>query len=344
MKSMLTAGERLSRIFYHSQSSHRNRIIFIALAIALIFCCCDSKAETVYEYTDDNGIRYFSDTPPQTEQPVKEQRAYTSEPENHLHVVASEEQKITTLTIVNEYCGPAEVEISLTAFENMVSDPILPKRFVVHAKSRYPAIRLQSKNPKLAWHYQYHFNFILGAPDAAHHPPSPYRLPYPDGNAFRIIQAFNGSYSHHEDFSQYAVDFSMPIGIPIACVRDGVVMDVEQNYEAAGLEKEYYSSRWNNIRILHQDGTMAVYGHLKKNSARVKPGDFVKAGRLIAESGNTGFSTGPHLHFVIQMNRDLKYVSVPFEFKGPDGKGITPQEGMIPRANEIKIDGDSDRN
>ena len=98
--------------------------------------------------------------------------------------------------------------------------------------------------------------------------------------------------------------------------------------EATGADPKY-QSRANAVRILHEDRTMAVYAHLQADSVRVTPGQRVERGAWLANSGNTGFSTGPHLHFAIQRNTGMDLVSVPFEFAGPDGRGMTPVERML---------------
>jgi len=68
---------------------------------------------------------------------------------------------------------------------------------------------------------------------------------------------------------QYAVDIVMPVGTPILAARAGVVMEMEDNFHGAA-QKERYLPRSNYIRILHDDGTMAVYAHLEANSLKVR--------------------------------------------------------------------------
>ena len=59
--------------------------------------------------------------------------------------------------------------------------------------------------------------------------------------------------------------------------------------------------------IKHADDTFGVYWHMKHNGVLVKVGDKVKQGDDIARSGNTGNSSGPHLHFDVRIGWDLNY-------------------------------------
>jgi len=82
------------------------------------------------------------------------------------------------------------------------------------------------------------------------------------------------------------------------------------------------SGRGNNpagnfVRIMHDDGTMGVYLHLMQGSVKVREGQRVLPGSALALSGNTGNSTGPHLHFVVQRNVGLALESIPFDFAQP---------------------------
>ena len=80
------------------------------------------------------------------------------------------------------------------------------------------------------------------------------------------------------------IDFAINIGEPIYAVFDGVVRVAQVN-----------GGYGNMILIRHYNNLETLYGHLSK--IKVKVGQIVKAGDIIGYSGNTGFSTGPHLHF-----------------------------------------------
>lgn len=58
----------------------------------------------------------------------------------------------------------------------------------------------------------------------------------------------------------------------------------------------------NYVKILHSDGTYTVYAHMAKNSITVRSGDKVKQGQVIGKVGNSGSSTGAHLHFGVMIN------------------------------------------
>lgn len=84
-----------------------------------------------------------------------------------------------------------------------------------------------------------------------------------------------------------AVDFGAPIGTSVYATAEGTVLIAKSG--------GYNSGYGSYIVINHEGGAQTLYGHL--SSVSVSPGDTVKQGDLIAKSGNTGRSTGPHLHY-----------------------------------------------
>ncbi len=120
-----------------------------------------------------------------------------------------------------------------------------------------------------------------------------YDLPFQKGKSFNIYQGYNGTFSHQNENS---LDFTMPEGTEITAAREGLVIDVVQNNNK-GCPTKDCASFGNYITILHSDGTIAQYFHLKQNGARVIVGDTVQKSSVIGLSGNTGWSSGPHLHF-----------------------------------------------
>jgi murein DD-endopeptidase MepM/ murein hydrolase activator NlpD len=102
-------------------------------------------------------------------------------------------------------------------------------------------------------------------------------------------------------------DFAVGIGTQVKAVHKGVVVKAGPN--GAGDGPAY----GNAIVIRHDNGAYSQYAHLSK--VDVKPGQQVKTGQAIAKSGNTGNSSGPHLHFEIR--------------KGPDyGTSVDPVNAM----------------
>ncbi len=83
----------------------------------------------------------------------------------------------------------------------------------------------------------------------------------------------------------HGLDLDLEVGDPIYAAFDGVVRVSSYNRRGYG----------KYVVIRHTNGLETVYGHLSEQ--RVKPGDWVKAGDMIGLGGNTGRSTGPHLHF-----------------------------------------------
>jgi murein DD-endopeptidase MepM/ murein hydrolase activator NlpD len=90
--------------------------------------------------------------------------------------------------------------------------------------------------------------------------------------------------------------------------------------------------QYNNlVTIQHDDGTYADYAHLKKNSARVTLGQHVLMGTHLADSGNTGWTTGPHLHLVVYKPAIQKRKTIPTLFKLNDEESALLEAGKTYR-------------
>lgn len=145
------------------------------------------------------------------------------------------------------------------------------------------------------------------------YPQQTYRYPLPwRGGPFRLSQGPNGSFSHTDTKSRYAMDIAMPEGTPIIAARSGVVVKTENEQIGRGND-----ASGNFVRVQHDDGTQGVYLHLKQGSVSVRVGQRVAVGSPLALSGNTGNSSGPHLHFVVQRSTAAGLVSIPYEFDPP---------------------------
>lgn len=174
----------------------------------------------------------------------------------------------------------------------------------------------------------YRYTWIAGEPGSEHRPERPYRAPFAIAASYPVSQAFPETVTHASADSRHAVDFVMPVGTDIHAARGGTVFEVAATNFRGGLDPQRDAPAANLVRILHDDGTYAEYAHLNRSTIRVKPGDIVSRGQYIADSGNTGFSSGPHLHFAVIRNLGLRVESVPVVFEGPQGSEVTPQTGM----------------
>lgn len=147
---------------------------------------------------------------------------------------------------------------------------------------------------------------------------SAYKVPFAVGATHEIAQGNCGPQSHAGS-DKYAYDFVMPIGTAILAVRAGTVTEIEESKT----DGNGCASGDNHIYITHSDGTMARYVHLTQNGALVNVGDAVTQGQTIATSGNTGCSSGAHLHFQVDSD-DSSRISIPVTFSnvGANVRGL----------------------
>ncbi|MFB6262375.1 MAG: M23 family metallopeptidase, partial [Bradymonadaceae bacterium] len=136
-------------------------------------------------------------------------------------------------------------------------------------------------------------------------------------------QCFSGQFSHKPPL-EYGIDYAMGTGTRVLAVGPGTVSFTHDGCPNSG-SKKCHHGLGNVVVVDHGGDRYSMYAHLSPGTLRVSPGDTVCTGRVLAKSGDSGFSTGPHLHVQFQdgaggagWHRD--YNSVPFNgWYGPNG-------------------------
>lgn len=171
------------------------------------------------------------------------------------------------------------------------------------------------------WNFSYTDAFTIGNNSAVPDDSYVYQLPYQKGKTFRVTQGYHGKFSHTGP-DEYAVDWKMPEGTPVYAARGGIVVKAKDDSGVGGPDRKFEDCA-NCVLIQHSDGTIGIYAHLKKGGCKVKVGDRVNTGDLVALSGNTGFTSGPHLHFSVFKTRSgRERLSVPVKFQTEDGVSL----------------------
>jgi murein DD-endopeptidase MepM/ murein hydrolase activator NlpD len=214
----------------------------------------------------------------------------------------------------NRLAGPVQIE--LRPAPGAAALPGLPVQAVVAASARIVVPGLQPPAGSTAIGLA--LTAVPGAPGARPQD-VPYQLPF-DAARIQVSQAPRGRFSHTDAENRDAIDFALPEGTPVLAARAGTVMQVQAGFQGNGQDREHDLGRANLVRVLHEDGSMAVYAHLKHNGALVRQGQQVQAGQRIGLSGNTGFSAAPHLHFAVQVNAGMRLRSIPARIVSPQGE------------------------
>ena len=157
-------------------------------------------------------------------------------------------------------------------------------------------------------------------------------IPFEMGTNVSLTQAFMGGFTHYGN-GIYAVDFSgvygdVEEGTPVVAYKSGIVKKIKEDSDVncidEGIDLEDCAHS-NYVIIDHGDFTFATYGHLQQNSVDVEVGDSVGSGHQIGRIGNTGYSTGPHLHLevsngwfrpIMPFFEELRYISNGVPFSG----------------------------
>ena len=142
---------------------------------------------------------------------------------------------------------------------------------------------------------------------------------------WHVSQGNNGEFTHN-GAQAYAFDFPKGQGVDVLAARGGIVIkakesgcyscwdDDDEECDIGDCEGDYAG---NVVKILHQDGTVGVYVHFKKNGVYVSKDQRVYRGDHIGDVGTTGCSTGPHLHFHVTEHKDTGQ-TIPVRFESFD--------------------------
>lgn len=163
------------------------------------------------------------------------------------------------------------------------------------------------------------------------------RLPFEETTE-RMVKQGNGGAFSHRGRAEFAWDFDLPEGTPVLAAADGVVAEAVDLYHDGGPDPAL-EERDNFVTLDHGGALFSHYGHLAPGGVLVHDGEHVHRGQVIGRSGNTGYTSGPHLHFAVI---DYRNRSVPVCFVDVDG-GV-PIEGMSYRPSPTLDEGRTRKN
>lgn len=291
----------------------------------------------VYRYLDTLGMVHYTDN-----QAYAVKRLPINSQEHRLHrdgvlVRVVKKAEGDYLFVLNRFTHAVTLNLRFSQQRNLVIPSPLLQALLIPANQEQFIGKLSAKTVG-DWDYNYHFDYQL-EPEVLHaeaqldarlirlpesfvqkntatsyfseHP----NLASPVLGRYRIAQGFNGDFSHNKLSNRYALDIALPVGTPLYATRAGVVMAAVDRYVGGGLAPQY-RGKANHLRVRHADGTMTLYAHLQTGSLQVRKGERVKVGQRVAASGNTGYSSGPHLHLALQMINAGRKESIPFTLQG----------------------------
>ncbi|MDQ3287673.1 MAG: M23 family metallopeptidase [Pseudomonadota bacterium] len=323
-RSTLEGGEAVSDGLLATSESLRSpradrtlRHAILLGAVALLAATATAEAAKVYRWTDARGVTHYGDRPPESATARVEVMPFRAEAGAIAALRIENDDGRYLAWADNRLSGPIEVMLHFSRSDNVVATPALPARATVAAGGSSLVAVLSAAEPGRGGDFELRMDSLPGNPSARPQDVE-YLLPLKQPS-FRIDQGYGGQFSHEDEQNRYAIDLAADVGTPVLAAREGTVMQVESNFDRAGLSLEKFGGRANFVRILHEDGAMSLYAHLKADGALVRVGQRVRAGQQIGLSGNTGFTTGPHLHFAVQVNRGMRLESLPFKMVGPAG-------------------------
>jgi murein DD-endopeptidase MepM/ murein hydrolase activator NlpD len=291
------------------------------LAVAML-AALPAAAQQFYRYKDERGQWVYADRPPDGRRAAETVTLATGASSPRIVVEPRSSAGGVALVAVNECRCVVEFGVKATGADGRER----ASRGVVDPRSEQ--VLLEVEAPPGAGEIRFDYGYVIGDPSATHQPQEPYRAPFAPARSFTVTQAPPDAVTHRDPGSRDAIDIAMPVGTAVHAARDGLVINAAHRFFRGGTTQEVRDEA-NFVQVLHDDGTTAVYAHLQLDTVRVRPGQRVQRGEYIANSGNTGFSSGPHLHFVVLRNAGLRSESVPVAFAGPGGAGVRPRSGQV---------------
>lgn len=236
-----------------------------------------------------------------------------------------EEERTVAFDTINNSAAPITVHIRFPGLRNLRPYPPLPPAHVVPPHSYARVAQYVIVNPQARYGFRYEWSWVIGDARANHADRVRYRIPFGGHESRPVSQGYGGAFSH-KGAHRYAIDFAMPIGTPVLAARSGLVIGVTDGHTKAGIRDEFLSKA-NAVLILHDDGTVATYAHLDPGSG-VREGMRVRTGDVVGFSGNTGFSSGPHLHFEVwKTDWNGEVTTLPVRFHERERGTVALREG-----------------
>jgi murein DD-endopeptidase MepM/ murein hydrolase activator NlpD len=293
----------------------------LLLAVTLAIAVAPATVAEVYRYKDERGNWVYADRPPASGQSAESLPVKSAVVSPRIAVEPRSSNGAVDLIAVNECRCVVEFAIKARGGDGQerTAKAVVPER----SRLVLLAVPTAPGTGKITFDYGY----VIGEPQAVHSPGRPYRAPFALAQSFVVSQAAPLAITHRDASSRNAIDIAMPVGTAVHAAREGLVINVAHRFFRGGLEAAI-SDEANFVQVLHEDGTTAIYAHLQMDTIRVRPGQRVERGEYIANSGNTGFSSGPHLHFVVARNAGFRSESLPVMFAGPGGASLAPRTNV----------------
>lgn len=234
------------------------------------------------------------------------------------------------ITAFNHGNSPVSVTIGIDpeSAHNMAADRNLPFNSVVMPNSAQVLVHIGPKMKSESYNFRTTYSWSIGDYTASHNCPEHYQFPF--GNNVRAFASVSDN-ANTAASTRYAVIFSMPAGTPVLVARKGAVVQI----------------RADRIDILHDDATIATYGHLGKISENIVAGMALSAEDVIGVVGPTADNKEGYLQLTVWRPEPLPiaslrtvsqsggfdYVSFPLEFCSTDSGQcrVISQSQMVAR-------------